>query len=269
MFEPTGRGRRRKYDFCNDCGDLGLTREPNEQGQVAGEKEFGSYCKRHAYERNKVSRQKRVNPSARKAVTHGDWLAIPGYARPQLDRRFREQMYVIVTNYPRDRACAESFEFDCARAALSRGSRISVEEEDRLIRNYHGSREKGRKISLLGPPGPADAQHRILLPDPEVRETFRATIAGPTTEGEPSFTDYYRQHFGEEPPEHLREDRPRGTPGPKTEADTYVRASDGKEVRADKLAEYEDYLRTQREAKQRREEEPPAEGEFHGGMIEP
>jgi hypothetical protein len=175
------------------------------------------------YERQAVSRKKRTKPSSKKSYVHGRWSEIPERDRERLGNLVQAKAAEL-RSAGSAILRAKAFEYLCVEMAVGLGRRITETEQAHLV-------------------GTAD------LPDQTVRAAFRAQeLGGPTTEGEPSFTDYYRLHFGKEPPEHLREDLPPTAP------ETFVTASDGKEVKADTLEAYEDYLRTQREARLRREE---------------
>jgi hypothetical protein len=240
MFEPSGRGRRAEVDYCLDCHREGLTRATD---PPAGEREYGVYCKAHQYSRNKESRNKKPKGTALKDYIHGRWANITERDRERLAKMCESrvaELKVLGLNDGWRRA--KAFEFACVELALRKGGHLTETEEDRVITAAKGSRTGESKIfpgSIAGDPvgNPDIAQ---LLPDPIVRAAFRAQeLGGPTTIGEPTFTDYYRQHFGKEPPEHLSE--------AKTDEEVFVWTKDEHDkpiqVKVGALADYEEAVR--------------------------
>jgi hypothetical protein len=152
----------------------------------------------------------------------------------------REKVY---KKLPPDKAATVAFEYDCMHGALSAGRKLTVAEEDAFIESYSGSRTGTRDPygppKPLGPPqvgkteqGQATEQkHPLLLPNPYIRQKHRAgKLGGPTTEGEPNFTEYYKREYGTLPPDELRED------------DVDVYASDGRLVSPEMLDIYEEKI---------------------------
>ena len=119
---------------------------------------------------------------------------------------------------------------------------MTTAEEDRIIANFGGSRTGVAAMRPVGPPvlvggvptwpEERDSDVTILLPDPNVRTAHRAQgFGGPTTEGEPSYTWYYRKYYGKEPAAELVQ--------LDVETEDFVVASDGREVKISLLDWYE------------------------------
>src|SRR5215831_16188406 len=131
MFESSGRGRRAEVPYCLDCHRKGLTREPNEQGKVAGEREFGVYCKDCQYERNRISRNKKAKLSTKKSFVHGRW--------PEIPERVRERLCNLAQSKAAELRRSGSaimrtkaFEYLCVEMAVALGRQITTAEEARL-----------------------------------------------------------------------------------------------------------------------------------------
>jgi hypothetical protein len=107
----------------------------------------------------------------------------------------------------RPRAVSFAFEYDCVRNAIGLNQRLTIAEEDLIIEAHGGARDGYDALSIVAgehltvPSGP------VMLPNPKVRLLFRSDAkGGPTTVGEPSYTTYYEQRFGTQPPADLREE---------------------------------------------------------------
>ena len=230
----TNRGRPRISDFCNDCFREGKV--PPEANPKEGS---SAYCIAH----QKLRQSKyRINKTQRKPVRHGKWGQIPDTAREHLADNCRKNItraFAINEAYGdpvqialhKPRATTEAFEWSCQEMAIQLSRRLTVEEEDEIIALYGGSRTGEDAFAPMGPGGVIRVgADPTLLPNPKYRTIFRAQNGGPTTEGEPSFTSYYEQHYGKEPPAELREP---------VDPEEYVQASDGMQVKRKMLEGYE------------------------------
>ena len=232
MAETPRRGRPSVVDFCLDCHREGLV--PPE----AGPKQYGSYCKNHAYQRQRTSQiAKRTRLSSRKAVVLGHWDELPDAARGRLQDMAKERIKHVYEEYTnRAMAATVAFEYSCMERAISKGEKLTPQEEDRIIMAFGGSRYGVDAFSqVAGPPGTeTTVEGPPLLPNPDVRRRHRAEqLGGPTTTGEPSFGAYYEAQYGKEPPVELREGE--GAPDPHE----MVRASNGMMIERQYLEEAE------------------------------
>jgi hypothetical protein len=220
-----------------DCFREG--RPPAEAGAKA---KNSAYCKFHGYQRQKNSKGVTSN---RKQLIHGKWSDISN----SIETLVRQQEIAIRRVFQENDAWGEpvqiaihrpyansvAFEHECVRMALGAGRRISIDEEDLAIEAYNGSRTGFDALtatigaSLVVPTGP------VLLPNPKIRERFRAEEkGGPTTVGEPSFTTYYERFYEKPVPNDLKED---------LDPNEEVMASDGLVVPRKMLEGYELHLK--------------------------
>jgi hypothetical protein len=235
MTESPRPGRKSSIDYCLDCWrEAG---EPDDRPKGAGDKEVNSYCRKHHSKRVVKSQHKRkTTATTRREVTLGYWHEIPDTARGNLGVKFKEQIRLTYAQHASQRmATPYAFEFACVEFAILRMRKITRAEENGIIETFGGSRtgksayEPGAVEDSLGGP--------VLLPDPNVRVPFRAQgKGGPTTEGEPTFTEYYRQHNGVDPPVELSEADNRAS---STSDEPMSLASDGFLVPTRHLAGYE------------------------------
>jgi hypothetical protein len=214
---------------CVDCTREGL---PPDQVQP---KRFGSYCGPHMYARQKKNK---ITTSARKAVVHGDWDGIPELASEKLIEQCGQNIDRILKRMAKkSRGHSIAFEYECMRMALQVRRRITLAEEDEAIKTWGGSRSGYDPFEpkLLGPNyfanGAVDDRDQgpWLLPNPKIRAAHRYELqGGPTTEDEPSFTQYYYDKYETKPPkEYLEED-----------VVLYV-VHDGVEMRADMVEQWD------------------------------
>jgi hypothetical protein len=231
----TKRGRPAISTFCVDCFREGKVPPEAQPKQINS-----SYCSNH----NKIRQNKsHFNRSQRKAVIHGAWSKIPADAQPTLVENCRkniERAYELNKAYgdPVQVALNEpyaatiAFEWSCVELAIQLGRRITMAEEDEVISTFSGSRTGTDALdtSKNAASRIEAASGSVLLPNPKIRQKFRAQDAGPTTEGEPSFTTYYERQVGQEPPADLKEE---------VDPNELVQASNGIMVPRNMLKGYE------------------------------
>src|SRR6266702_439075 len=206
------RGRKLKHPnypgICVRCLDRGKV--PPEAKPKKGQSSYCSSCQSESVLASQEGKR------SHKDFVRGNWDRLPEPVR------FRQESIaakkVLEATAPartmrQARQLAWAFEYACVQYVIDKQRRMTKAEEDAIIDAFHGSRDPDQSVRVewvikpgpdqlpvetgeAGQEGPRPPR-RIRLPDDSVRFEFRADMrGGPTTEGEPTFAQYFEAKHG-------------------------------------------------------------------------